>query len=139
MVVDDELLDAIWQYCTVSVAQTRGLHACEFCQGHSSNDAERKDQRLLLGSAEIRVFSATGDIYAAPNLIYHYMLVHRYRPPDEFVLAAKIGPPPPSPEYFAHFAQLGLRWNKTLVREGAPVRFRYEKTSEGIKKVYDKP
>jgi hypothetical protein len=42
---------------------------------------------LSLGSAEIRVPGSGGRIYAAPDLIYHYVEAHGYRPPDEFVEA----------------------------------------------------
>src|SRR5215470_17912081 len=84
---DEDLLDMIWDYCAISVAQTRGIHECEFCPPHASNIAERKGQKILLGSAEIRVFSEKGDIYAAPNLIYHYVSIHHYRPPEEFIAA----------------------------------------------------
>ena len=40
---------------------------------------------MLLGSAEIRVFGQNGKIYAAPNLIYHYMKDCGYLPPQEFL------------------------------------------------------
>jgi hypothetical protein len=33
MDLDETLLDLLWDYCGISVAQTRGIHECEFCQG----------------------------------------------------------------------------------------------------------
>ena len=38
-----------------------------------------------LGSAEIRVKGINGKIYAAPNLIYHYIKDCGYLPPREFL------------------------------------------------------
>jgi hypothetical protein len=54
----------------------------------------------MLGAAEIRVFAKDGVAYAAPTLVYHYVSVHHYKPPDEFVRALREGPLPSSPEYF---------------------------------------
>jgi hypothetical protein len=42
---------------------------------------------IWLGSAEIHAFSQGGKIFSAPNLVYHYVERHGYRPPDEFVQA----------------------------------------------------
>src|SRR5690349_1012609 len=62
----DALLEALWRYCKISVAQTRGVHDCELCRARSYR-AERDGDTLLLGTSEIRVFAATGEIYAAPT------------------------------------------------------------------------
>src|SRR5262249_18431379 len=78
------LLDLVWDYCKISVAQYRGIHECEFCGSNRSDVAERHGEMRLLGSAEMRAFSGSGTIYAAPDLIYHYMAVHRYKPPEQF-------------------------------------------------------
>jgi hypothetical protein len=68
-----------------------------------SNHAERHGQVKLIGSAEIRAF---GDvIYAAPTLIYHYVLVHHYKPPSDFVRALLTGPRPDSDAYRALLAK----------------------------------
>jgi hypothetical protein len=127
----EELLSRLWGFCKISVAQTRGIHECEFCpgQGQSSYFAERNGEHLLLGTAEIRVFSKTDGLYAAPTLIYHYVKVHKYRPPDEFVQALTDGPAPPSEEYFARLAKLNLEWSKTSAPETNPVRFSLKSSS----------
>jgi hypothetical protein len=122
----EETLDRLWSFCKVSVAQMRGIHECEFCSDGHSYNAERNGERLLLGTSEIRVFSRTGEIYAAPTLIYHYMKFHNYRPPDEFVRALYEGPNPPSQEYFDRLGELGLEWNRTSALASNPVRFRSE-------------
>jgi hypothetical protein len=114
------LLDLLWDYCAISVNQTRGIHACSFCpQGDKDVPpflyAERNGQRKLLGSAEIRVFGDNGNVYAAPTLIYHYVSMHDYRPPAEFVDATRLGPRPPSQEYFVKLNELRLEWNKAAL------------------------
>jgi len=40
-------------------------------------------------------------VYAAPDLIYHYVVEHHYCPPDEFIQAVLEGPLPGSLEYEA--------------------------------------
>ena len=47
----------------------------------------RGDEELRLGSAEIRVFGREEGTYAAPDLIYHYVVDHHYLPPEEFIKA----------------------------------------------------
>jgi hypothetical protein len=109
---DGEFLEGLWQHCLVSVNQTRGLHDCHLCPP-KSNLAERNGQRLLLGSAEIRVFSRMGVVYACPNLIYHYVSVHRYSPPPSFVDSVIHGPRPPAKVYLALLEKLGLEASRT--------------------------
>jgi hypothetical protein len=60
---------------------------------------EFEGEVLKLGSAEIRVFGRSGVIYAAPNLIFHYVKDHAYRPPREFIDAVVTGPGPETTEY----------------------------------------
>lgn len=81
----DIVLDLVWDYCALSLEQSRSRHECEFCAAGASRISERNGQQLLLGSAEIRVLSHSGEIFAAPNLIYHYMAFHDYSPPEEFI------------------------------------------------------
>ncbi len=115
---DDNTLDALWLYCSISVAQTRGIHSCEFCPIGTARCFERNGQRLSLGTSEIRVFSQDGGIYAAPTLIYHYIGVHQYKPPDGFLQALREGHGPPKKEYFDALTRLNLEWNETA--RGAP-------------------
>jgi hypothetical protein len=119
----DGILDKLWSFCKISVAQMRGIHECEFCRDDSYY-AERKGETLLLGSSEIRVFSCDGETYAAPTLIYHYMKSHNYKPPDKFIRALKEGPAPETQEYFDRLKELGLEWNRTSAPASKPVRFR---------------
>jgi hypothetical protein len=61
-----------------SVQQTRGFHECDLC---SQGDHESRAH----GSSEVRAVGANGIRYAAPSLVYHYVAVHGYRPPQGFV------------------------------------------------------
>jgi hypothetical protein len=118
MTPDEEVLDLLWLFSSISVMQTRGIHVCEFCPAGAARHFERKGERLNLGSAEIRVFSQDGRIYAAPTLIYHSVAVHHYKPPDEFLATLRTGPRPPNQEYFDLLAKQKLEWRKTS--RGAP-------------------
>jgi hypothetical protein len=110
----DDLLDLLWLYCSISVAQTRGGHLCEFCPSAVPHYTERNGKSLFLGTSEIRVFSKGDVTYAAPTLIYHYVAAHHYKPPDEFLRALNEGPRPPSREYFERLEKLGLEWHATF-------------------------
>ncbi len=50
--------------------------------------AEIGGAEVVLGSAEIRVVGEE-EIYAAPDLVYHYVTAHNYLLPQEFVAALK--------------------------------------------------
>jgi hypothetical protein len=104
----EPLLDLVWKFCKVRVNRMRGIHPCHLCSVDytrippcESHFFERNGEKLLLGSAEIRSFSNRGAIFAAPNLIYHYISAHHYQPPEEFLESIAEGPCPPDPEYFA--------------------------------------
>jgi hypothetical protein len=84
----EELLNALFRACLNLVNQTRGFHVCELCDTRSFGiQASRDDKTIVLGSAEIRVAGGNGVVYAAPNLIYHYVAEHDYNPPVEFTNA----------------------------------------------------
>lgn len=110
------LLDSLFQFCKVSVFQSRGLHPCEFCSELNwVTVAARDGLELNLGSAEIRVLSPDGFIFAAPTLIFHYVAVHNYKPPASFLMALESGNcRPPSHCYFRKLKELNLEWRPTL-------------------------
>lgn len=92
--VSSEFLWALWRLCASPVNPTRGFHHCTFClqSGRISKFSgmmlvTSPWGELCLGSAEMRVSGQRGVTYAAPDLIYHYVAEHEYRPPDEFVAA----------------------------------------------------
>jgi hypothetical protein len=110
---EEAVLRTLWKFCKTSVGHTRGIHPCPFCRTQAGMEAKRGDESLLLGTAEIRVFSQEGQVFAAPTLIYHYMADHHYRPPTEFLNALVMGPPPDSEEYFSLLRGLNLEWART--------------------------
>lgn len=63
--------------------RTRGWHTCPFC---------KEPKGAASGSAEVRV-EHDGVVYAAPELIVHYVLAHDYMPPSKYVEAVLFGQP----------------------------------------------
>ena len=71
---------------------------CDICTSHPMYDlgdglriprgpmtAERNGKEMSMGYSEIRIVSSAVAVYAAPSLIYHYVAVHNYAPPRDFV------------------------------------------------------
>jgi hypothetical protein len=71
----------------------KGKHICDLCS--MPDDAKPVDDPSIgrfmewskerWGNGEIHVRSAAGKVYSAPVLIIHYVEVHGYCPPREFV------------------------------------------------------
>ncbi len=131
-----ELLDLLWRYCLILVLPTRGNHECDFCSSEYPTYEVRGDRQILLGTAETRVFSKSGDIFAAPNLIYHYVSCHRYRPPAPFVAALHEGPSPTTRAYLDRLEDLALKWGDNPHVEEEPVPFRFVRTEKGVEREY---
>jgi hypothetical protein len=127
----DPLLDRLWAFCKIMVNPTRGFHWCHLCLERPQKQLPypnvycRGDGQLRLGTAEIRVFSTRGElpteqgstyqynrdvIFAAPNLIYHYVEAHHYKPPDEFVEALFTGPQPGTPAFEQMLTKVSFDW-----------------------------
>jgi len=90
--VSDAVLEKILALCFKPVNSTRGIHPSPFIPRNPKEfptgyPVEYKGKRTALGSAEIRVPGKNGKIYAAPNLIYHYIKDCGYLPPQEFLEA----------------------------------------------------
>jgi len=85
----EEFLDALFEACIIQVRRTRGFHVCPFCSSPIVGPIpiERKGKRIFLGTAQIRIESASQKVFGAPTLIYHYVSAHDYEPPKEFVEA----------------------------------------------------
>ena len=89
--VSPNILARIGQLCTTPVRRYRGLHNCWWCgPGAIEEDVLADGVPKLMGYGEIHV-SAGGIywVYAAPMLIYHYILRHNYLPPQEFLDAVE--------------------------------------------------
>ncbi len=91
------LLDRLfWAVRHRSVDKFRGYHICHFCDPTERGDgaawAERGGGRVPMGDAHIEAIAPDGATsFVAPNLVYHYITVHGYRPPDAFVEAVTLG------------------------------------------------
>lgn len=106
----DGFVERLWVFCKAHVHATLGIQDCELCQPPTTiYEVRRGDESAFLGTAEIRVFGAGTTIYAAPTLIYHYVVDHRYLPAAEFIQAILTSPLPNSPEYRARSRQ--ERWD----------------------------
>lgn len=103
-----EFVNRLWSHCAISIGQTRGLHECDLCQPTALIVAEHSGGRLLLGSAEMRAFGDRGTVFAAPDLIFHYVTVHEYRPPSSFIEAIEKGPVPGDQAFIDGIQSLGL-------------------------------
>lgn len=95
--IDEFVPSVIWQLCRRVVAVTRGPVGCPIC-GVARVVASYQDDTILLGMGEIRVFDEDR-AYASPDLIFHYITVHGYAPPQSFVSALLRQPMPWSGEY----------------------------------------
>ena len=100
-IVTEGFIERLWIFCRRRIMTMRGFHVCEFCDmPHDKVPTVQCGEEVLeLGFAEIRVFGRDSCVYAAPNLIYHYVVEHHYQPPEEFMQAVMEGPLPGSAEY----------------------------------------
>jgi hypothetical protein len=108
--VSSVFLDRLWRFCSLRVSLSRGFHFCNLCSSGTGSEGlvTHNSETLVLGTAEIRVFGCAGRVYAAPDLIFHYVKAHAYKPPEEFIHAVLTGPLPGSSEYDALLNQIGL-------------------------------
>lgn len=99
--------DALTEHIRYSAVQTLGRHRCNLCKdaGHEVRIKLADGSVIYLGSCEIRVFGDNGTIFAAPNLVYHYVVDCEYLPPEPFVEAVIKSPRPPSDDYIALLAR----------------------------------
>lgn len=109
---NEEFTARLWHFCSLPVMQHRGYHDCELCPFRRARGPLPVDgpdgENLRLGYSVIMVF---GDerTYAAPDLIWHYLFEHGYRPPAEFVTAVLESPSPSDPEYLERLTTLSPR------------------------------
>ena len=107
-------IDRLWILCRRRIMTMQGFHVCEFCDmpHDKAPTAQRGEEILSLGFIEIRVFSRSNRVYAAPNLIYHYVVEHHYQPPEEFIQAVLECPLPGSSEYESFLQQYGGEYGR---------------------------
>ena len=64
----------------------RGWHTCEFCGGERCSYLEYNGESIYLGNGEVWIADVNEKlIYAAPTMIWHYINIHNYLPPDQFI------------------------------------------------------
>jgi hypothetical protein len=78
-----EFRDALYLLCQRPVWVHRGSHVCQFCPQEDLRAAHPGQ----IGNGQVRVKGADGIWYAAPTMVYHYVLEHQYLPPAVFVQA----------------------------------------------------
>jgi hypothetical protein len=92
----EEFRQKLLQFCISAprIHQTRGWHQCNL--GNCPYPVKIDENGF--GDAEIRVIGQS-KTYASPDLIIHYVIAHKYKPPDEFVEAVLKSPPPDAKPY----------------------------------------
>jgi hypothetical protein len=107
----EKLAEIILTKRTVLLA--RGRHDCEFCIEIPKVVSE--DNYVPLGCSEIWIPAENNIIYAAPNMIHHYIVAHHYQPPQVFLDALlKVEFPPDWGEKWV--------WNDAFKRLGIHTR-----------------
>jgi hypothetical protein len=77
------------------VNQMRGIHECNLCREkqwpllplHENPSIRVLDRTFFLGNWEMWIPAFDGRVFASPGLVIHYVEVHGYQPPEEFVAA----------------------------------------------------
>ncbi|MBC6309916.1 ankyrin repeat domain-containing protein [Listeria sp. FSL L7-1582] len=93
--VDKDLIRNLWDYIKRPVNKTRDAMLIEA--------VEYSDEKLNLGFAEIRVIDKNGERYAAPDLLFYYIVNGIYTPPQCFIDAVINGPKPGTKIYEEYF------------------------------------
>lgn len=87
--VERSFMDSLeWCCCCRFTHQMRGSHHCDMC-GATAVVINCVGSQRKLGSAEIWIPGENGVIYAAPDLILHYVMEHGYCPPFQFISAVE--------------------------------------------------
>ena len=82
---DDRILDDIIGLNVYNLY--RGSHICDL--GCDVKIIGNKRPPGISGNGEFRVMGTDGIVYAAPVLVHHYIKVHQYAPPQEFIDAVR--------------------------------------------------
>jgi len=83
-----QFLDKLeWLSAMRPINQMRGFHRCEFCAEPEITVVVEGAERTL-GSAEIWV-PGVDHLFAAPDLLFHYVRDHAYDPPESFLDAVE--------------------------------------------------
>jgi hypothetical protein len=94
--VSEEFLASLARRCAAIAFATRGLFPCAIAPCEPTMKwppptVTVDGKEIYLGDAEVVVGFDGGKWFVAPNLVYHYIAAHDYRPPDEFIEAVLRG------------------------------------------------
>ena len=86
----EKFVAALERLAALPVNLYRGSHLCEFCPPPPKKLSPGGIPMLVpppgtTGNGEIRVTDAAGITYVAPVLVFHYVVVHEYLPPQAFI------------------------------------------------------
>ncbi|MDX2707926.1 hypothetical protein PV350_34510 [Streptomyces sp. PA03-6a] len=95
----EEFADRLFALCRDHLcAITHGWYGCTLCRRRLIGggrfhpvSVSRGGERILVGHGEVRVEGGGGTWLIAPDLVVHYVLAHRYAPPEPFVEAVLAG------------------------------------------------
>jgi hypothetical protein len=82
-----ELLARLQYLCLSPTNGTMGYCSCSLCGFAAEYPITIivDGTPVCLGSAEIRIQSREGRRFVCPDMVYHYVQRHKYRPPAEFI------------------------------------------------------
>ena len=78
-VPDPKFVDCLRWLVNEPIDRFRGSHACQWCPVTSA------DGKLFASGNGTIIVLSESKVYAAPQLIHHYVSVHHYNPPQEFI------------------------------------------------------
>lgn len=109
--VDDELLASLFEMAANpwQPVLLLGWHDCSLCDDRDGPGSfSLGERRVTIGIANI--FVPDRDVvFVAPSMILHYIAVHQYQPPRQFLEAVKRCPPMGSPQYVEAIVGAGGR------------------------------
>lgn len=135
--VTEEFQDKLFALCVRPIQRTRGYYTCGFCppldqeeiltlhQGKNAvtniawftTEVCRHGEGHNIGSAEVHVEDIDSTRYAAPNLIYHYVIAHHYLPPPGFVRAVLDGTRVPDPDPRPEFQKPDTPYQAVVIKQ----------------------
>jgi hypothetical protein len=74
-----EFREALRNLTEKPILKHRGFHVCQFCPPEPGSSPPQR------GSGQIRLMGRNRFWYAAPAMVHHYVVAHRYQPPPEFI------------------------------------------------------
>jgi len=98
-------------FCLKPMIQNFAIETCNLCREEEFvNFVTSAGKKIrLYGTYEIRIPSLDrSKIYAAPDFIIHYIVIHNYKPPDEFIDAVLNAPLPGTKAY----EEFSLPWKR---------------------------